>query len=1021
MEGMSIVCPACSQINPAEARFCSACGQAIPGESGPPARFPFVGRRRELELLRGKLETTVAGRGSLVMVAGEAGIGKTSLVQEFIGEARRRGVAVLWGACFEGEWRPPYGPWLEVLSQYVQILEPASLRLHLGLDAPPLAQLMPQLRALLPDIAPPALLSPEEERFRLYEAVTHLLLSLAEEQPLLLVLDDLHWADRDSLSLLRYVARSAAHGRLLLVGIYREADAAATGHPLPDTLAVLRRETSYERLLVRGFSYPEVATFLAQTAGQELPQALAQTIYAETNGNPFYVHEVFRHLVEEDKIVQRAGRWATDFSMGELGIPEGVRQVLARRLAHLSQETNLMLRVAAAFTGGFDFQILQTLTDLPEETLLDSLDEALQAGLVRVQGSTPAHYDFIHAIVRHTLYDTLNPDRQARLHRRIAEVLERAAASRSKDDSSELAYQYYASAAMPGSERGIPFCLAAAEQAWANYAHEQAVTFLRMAGSLAVSTTAAQRADILSKLALAEARSLLLVEAQRSAEAVLAALLESGTESAVVADFLANISRALKEGGASPTVWQPLVERGLAFVGKQRDIRWARLMLLLGRVEPVSSEVIYVSRWLGYDPQAIAIARANGDEEDYAQTLEPLDWRSREETETVLSLARSWQRPTAILRALDVAARDLIFRHGDIPAAMERLHELLTAGKRYGSIPAQAEALMQLATCQAILGDLTVARQTLQQARDMVARLGTLHRLRTLAETAVESILADYFEGDWSRLAQEAARFATDPQAGRGALGLVAANFAARNYSRAGNAAEARRFLAALTAVLERVPPTMYLYNGSVDRGATTVWELGAVEFAGIYRRLALDLLAAGLQGAPLCTNALTVARMASLLGNRAEAELYFVRARSATEAASQRPLRAITDYDEALSLGRAGSTDHARINLLLDAALAQFRALGMTGWVERALALKEQPQTKAGQSYPDNLTPREVAVLRLIAEGQTNREIAAKLVISLATTERHIANIYHKIGVRNRAEATTYALKYDLVRPPSP
>jgi predicted ATPase len=241
-----------------------------------------------------------------------------------------------------------------------------------------------------------------------------------------------------------------------------------------------------------------------------------------------------------------------------------------------------MLRVAAAFTGGFDFQILQALTDLPEEALLNCLDEALQAGLIRVQGSTPARYDFIHAIVRHTLYEMLNPDRKARLHRRIAEVLERTLPGRAKDDSAELAYQFHASAALAGSERGIPFCLRAADQAWANYAHEQAVTFLRMARDLAVSEADTRRAEILSKLALAEARALLLVEAQHSAEAALASLVESGAEPGIMAEFLTNVSRTLREGGASPTVWQPLVERGLALLGDQRDIRWARLMLLLG-------------------------------------------------------------------------------------------------------------------------------------------------------------------------------------------------------------------------------------------------------------------------------------------------------------------------------------------------------------------------------------------------------------------------------------------------------
>jgi DNA-binding CsgD family transcriptional regulator len=972
-----------------------------------------------LETLQIKLAAAFAAKGSLVMLVGEAGIGKTAIAQKFAVEARQRGAAVLWGACFEGEWRPPYGPWVEALGDYVRSLQPERLRRHLGVGAPPLARLVPHIRALLPQIPSPVALNPNEERFRLYEALTQFLLSLAEEQPVALILDDLHWADSDSLEALRYAARFAYRGRLLLVGIYREPEAGTDRrHPLNETVGALWREAGYERLLVAGLSRREVADYLAQAAGQALPQALAQTIHAETNGNPFYVRQLFHHLVEEAKIVRREGRWATDFSMAELGIPAGARQVVARRLARLSDNANTLLRFAAAFTGGFHFQILQTLTGLAEETLLDALDEALQTGLIESRPGLPARYDFVHAIVRHTLYDELNPDRRARLHRRIAQALEQAQAGQGQDYSPELAFQYHASAGLPGAERGIPFCLAAAEQAQAGYAHEQAVTFLRMARDLAALSPAAGRADIACRLAMAEAQALLLADAQRSAQTALTVLAESGATAGIMTEFLAVMARVLKEGGADSIVWQPLVERGLALAGDLRNLTWARLMLLLDRVEPISTDFIYVSRWLGYEPEAVALAQIHGDEDDYARALEPLDWRNRAETESVLALARSWQRPTAMLRALDVVARDYIYRHGDIPQAAALLQELLVAGRRYGSIPAQAEALMQLVVCQALLGELAAAQSAFPQAQEMAARLGPTHRLRALALTAAESVLADYLEGDWPRLAQEAARFATDPQAGRGPLGLIAANFATHNYSRAGNVAEARRFLAALTSILERAAPTVYLYNGAVDRGATTVWELNAVEFADIYRRLALNLLAAGYQGAPLCTNALTVARMATLLGDMGEAEVYFAHARRDIEASSQRPLRAIADYDEALALNRAGASGRARIESLLDSALAQFRALGMAGWEQRALALLAQPAPPPPQTgYPAGLTAREVEVLRLIAAGRTNKEIAAALVISLATAERHIANIYNKIGARNRAEATAYALNQGLVR----
>jgi DNA-binding CsgD family transcriptional regulator len=984
----------------------------------------FVGRQRELERLRVKLTAAGTGRGSLVLITGEAGVGKSSLVQQFLKAARAEGATALWGACFEGEWRPPYAPWSEALGQLAASLEPEQLQRYLGAGAPPLAQLIPQIRVQLPAIPPAAPLSPNEERYRLYEAIGQFLSSITAEQPVVLALDDLHWADRDSLEVFRYVARFTRRCPLLLIGIYREPDLDAGRHvALSDILAALQREAGPERLPLRGFNLSEVHSYLRQAAEQALPQALIQTIHHQTSGNPFYIRELFRHLVEEAKIEQRAGRWTTDFSLSELGIPPGVRQVVARRMARLAPETNTMLRVAAAFTGGFGFYMLPPLTDLPEETLLNSLDEALQAGLIRTLGGRSPRYDFAHAIVRHTLYENMNPDRRARLHRRIAQVLEQVTLDQPEIDQPELAFQYHASAALPGAERGIPFCLAAAERASSSYAYDQVVTFLRMARDLANNSAPLLRAEISSKLAVAEAHALLLNEAQQTGEETLALMIEAKVQPDAMITFLAVTAQALKEGGAPLQAWEPLVEQGLALAGKGRDLLWARLMLLRGRIEPVASKGLYINRWLGYDAQAVAIARTQGDEDDYARTLEPLDWRTPEETAAVVDLARRWQSPTAVLRALDVAGRDLIFRHGDMIKAREIFIELLAAGERYGSIPAQAEALVQLSLCYTLLGEIELARQIFERAGEWVARLGAGHRLHALATMSMESVLGEYGGAEWSRLAQAFAHIATDPQTGQGVMGLTAANFAVLNHLRAGNPAEARRFLALLTPVLERLPWTTYLYNGGIDRAGTAVWELAAVEYAGVYRRLALELLAAGLEGSPYSSNALTVARMAALAGELAEASSYFTRARQVAEAAGQRPLRAIVDYDEALALVRNHSLDRSSIETLLNLALAQFRALGMAPWEQRTLALQAQitsslpVQSPLSTGYPGNLTTREVEVLRLIGSGATNKEIATHLVISIATAERHVANIYTKIGVRNRAEATLFALQHGLVQ----
>lgn len=1021
---MTAICSSCGQLNLDEAGLCSACGHVIAAQGASvasPSPTVFVGRQRELQVLRAHLDAAFAGVGSLAMLIGEAGIGKTSIAAAFAAFVRERGLVVLWGSCYEGEWSPPYGPWVEALGEYARTCPAERLQRELGPGAPPLVQLIPQVRAILPNTALPTPLPPDEERLRLYEAVAQFLLTMAQDQPAVLVLDDLHWADSDSLRLLRYVARFVSRSRLVLVGIYRDPSVELHRQPsLSEVLAVLRRETDYERIPIRGLAEEEVAAYLDQAGQQPLPQALVRAIYAETNGNPFYTREVFRHLIEEEKIVSRAGRWSTDLSVSALGIPEGVRQILGRRVSRLSQETQRLLRFASAFTGGFTFQVIEALTELSEEMLLNSLDEALQAGLIRTAGEGSA-YDFAHAIVRHTLYDELNPDRRARLHRRIALALEGVYAGCTMDYAAELAAQYHASAILPGAERGIPYCLAAAEQARAGYAYERAVVFLRMARDLLAGDAPEASVDLLCQLAVAEAEALLLSDAHRSAEAALAALSATRTEPKALAAFLVVIARALKDGGASHAFWEPLVQRGLALVGDERDLLWARLTLLRDWTEPLVTGTINAGRWRGCDPQAVAIARASGDQDDYARTLEPYDWRNRQETDAVLALARTWQRPSAILRALDVVGRDLAFRHGAFRKAAEHFEELLVTSRRYGSIPGQAEALLQLSSCHLVLGDVALALQMDQHAREMVARLGPVHRLRLVMETGRATGHAYYLDGDWPALAAVATRFVESPEAVRSPLGLFVAANAALDYCRAGNTAEAQRILRVLLAALPAMPPTMYVHNGTVILAATSAWELRAVEYATTCRQLALDLIAAGIGGHFDGSHELTVARMAALLGDMAEASTYFARARTELEASGRRPLRAIVDYDEALALLRTRSTDQARISLLLDAALAQFRTLGMEAWMKRTLeqqeqlTLRRQPAFSRERMYPDNLTAREVEVLRLLAEGKTNKEIATVLIVSVPTVQRHIANIYGKIGARGRADATAYAIHRGL------
>lgn len=980
-------------------------------------RHLFVGREPERRRLQALLEGVQRGSGAVAMVAGEPGIGKTRLAQELAHEARRRDVLVLWGGCSEGDWSPPFGPWAEVLDEYLRVAGPEAVRAA-GAAAVPLAQLVPAWRTALPDLPPAAPLGSREERFRLYESIRQVLHAAARRQPLVLVLDDLQWADRDSLAVLRHVAHGIESSPLLIVGLYRDVELDRR-HPLADALADLRRETGYARIALKGLSMAEVTEYLTRVAGRAPPRELARVIHAETEGNPFFVGEVVLHLREEGRIPHQDKEWPVTAAIGDWGIPESVRQVVGRRLARLSEQTNQLLGLAAAFTAGFDFRVLQALSELPEETVLDCIDEALRAQLIRpAEGAAGSEtYAFVHAIVRDTLYAELSPSRRMRLHRRIAEALVRVYGERAHRHAAEIAAQYHASAALPGAEAGIPHALAAADQAKAAVAHERAVILLRMACELGFELPPDRQAEVLGRLALAEAEALMLDDARRSVDAALAAHAAAGTPGPAVAAFLTAVARALKGGGAPPATWEPLVQRGLDLAGERRDLTWARLMLLRDPIAPVAHGLIEAARWAGFHPEAVAIARAQGDEDDYASTLEPFDWRTRAETEATLTLVRTWQRPTAILHGLNVVARELLYRHGAFRDAVVRCEELLATAERFGSLPQQAEALVHLISAYATLSELDRARRAEDQARALVDRLGRAHRLRL-----VQSFLGYYLDGDWPALAEARARPLADADMARIPIQLPAAAWAARAYVQAGRSEEAYRLLAALTPVLEKMQPRMWVHNGAVVLAGAAVWELGATGYASSYRRLARELLAADVHDFPIGSIDLTVARMAALLGDVGEAHEYFDRARARLEADGRRPERAIADHDEALALLRAGVGDHHRIAALLGEALTQFRALGMAGWEAwasdrlRELEAARVGGPRAAPRYPDDLTEREAEVLRLLAAGRSNQVIATALVLSPHTVARHIANIYAKINVHNRAEATAYALRHGLL-----
>jgi DNA-binding CsgD family transcriptional regulator len=929
----------------------------------------IVGREAELERLLHLLGRTAAGETAVAALVGEPGVGKTRLARELASRAEARGAAVLWGAAYE-DWTPPYGPWTQALTPY------AAQRPDEAGDAAVLAAVVPAVGT--PAAAP--VLGAREEQFRLHDAVARLL--AAAPRTLVVVLDDLHWADRASLELLLGVARSVPG--LLVVATLRDERSDA----LARCFAELTRERLLSRFEIAPLNAQESSQLVAELVGTPVADTLAAHIYAHAQGNAFFTEELARQVS----------------GGGTVTVPENVRLAVGARVSRLSADAARLLGLASVFTRPFSFRALQALAELPEETLLDSLDEALAAQLLAVARAETESYEFRHALVRQSLYEELNPSRRARLHRRAAHALEGLADADDSATAAELAAQYHHSASLPGAAHGVGYALAAADAAEARYAPAEAAQLLRLARDLAAEREAGQQATILCRLALAEAASHELDPALRTADAALAALAEADAPVAETANFLWRLANQLVDAGASEERVRPLVEQGLRLVGGERDLRWARLMLVLRPVEPLPTERIVARRWLGYDAEAVRIARASGDESDYAATLELMDWRDRDEVDALLEHCRSWREPAARIHALSICARTLLYNLGDFRTAEAVSRELLAESERAGSLPGAAYALEQIADVEIAFGEFESAREHLGRARATAAALGPAHRVHFIIDL-VATRLALYLDEHSLELARKYERAATDPDTPWPWITIQAAGYASLAYARTGAEADAHRLLDEVIRLLESLDARTLNQNGTVALAATAVWTLRDIARAERCRRLALELVSAGTGEYVLGSHELTLARMTTLLGEHDEAAAWFARADRTLRADGRRPLLAIALVDEAdAALAASVPVSVPRLREARELAAE----LGMTTWAGRAADLLD----RAEAAPPAGLTGREVEILRLLADGRTNREIADVLVLSVHTVERHLANAYRKTGTRNRAEATAFALQ---------
>jgi class 3 adenylate cyclase/tetratricopeptide (TPR) repeat protein len=404
-------------------------------------RIAYVGRKPERGLLEVARAQVRAGERRVVLLSGEPGIGKTRLASYAALAANADGFAVCWGACSE-DLAAPYEPWVAVCSKLVEHADADLVEEYVERCGGEIARLAGNLARRLPGAPAPQASDPETERFLLFRAVSELLRAVARAVPLCVVLDDFHWADGQSVALLKHVVRAVEEAAVQFVVTYRDSDL-TRDHPLTGALADLRRIDGAERIALAGLGAAEVAEFVGAAAGHELDAdglALAAELATETGGNPFFVAELLRNLTESGAITydETAARWSVDLAALS-SLPESVREVIEHRVDRLGADARETFAIAAVIGRSFDVALLTEIAEVPESLLLDQLEAAVGATLLRESTDQVGQFTFEHALINHTLYQGLGATRRARLHHRVALALESLYGTDAEEHLADLA------------------------------------------------------------------------------------------------------------------------------------------------------------------------------------------------------------------------------------------------------------------------------------------------------------------------------------------------------------------------------------------------------------------------------------------------------------------------------------------------------------------------------------------------------------------------------------------------------
>jgi DNA-binding CsgD family transcriptional regulator/tetratricopeptide (TPR) repeat protein len=996
----------------------------LPGSLRLTSTFPFVGRSAELETLRAIMPRAEGEGRRVVLLGGESGAGKSRLVREFAGEAAAEGAVVLYGAC-DAMVHTPYGPFVEALDHLARTADPVELRAALGTGGGELTRLLPDLPLRAGELPPPFNADPDTERHRLHTAVTDLLAGISRRRPVLLVLEDAHWADAPTLLLLRHLARAAGNARLLLLASFRDTEADLP-ETLSDTLADLRRSDDVVRLRLPGLSGEEVAEFVRRTARGELDTGvpeLARAISDLTAGNAFLVCELWRALAETQAVEIVDGSIRLTRSLLDLGTPESVREVVSQRLARLAPRTGDLLELAATAGAEFELDLVRRAAGLGEPELVPALDEAVRSGMVEELPGRTLAYGFTHELVRRALYDRLSALRRAELHLRVGEALE-AAEGRSGRALADLAHHFTAAAPFGGARRGVEFNLLAARAAAAGLAFDEAAVRLRTALGLGIEAPR-ERAEAFLELGTA---------CHRGGKALDA--LEAFTTAAGIARELGDAELLARAAiGYEEACWRPgiadqgaveLLEEAATLPGEQagstrQGHQRANSIgpeLRVGLLSGLARALDYRGdreRGAIVRTSAVAMARRLHDRAGLAKVLARSYWsRGTTSLDEILDMLTEARDIGEELHDAEILTEAMCWR---VPAFVV-LCDIDSARQEIAALLASAEQTAEpfkLHVAEHYASAIALNDGRLGDAEAMAQRSHDWSRLLTGRDASgTHGIQMFSIRREQGRLAELAPVIrilsGRGRQAGPWRPGLVCL------LVELGMEREARRELARIAAEgLDAFRESLWIATLAylTDACAALGDEATAAAVYPELESLAGSNVMIGHLVACYGAADRYLGMLAGTLGERERAQEHFERAMELNRRMGAATWLAHTAFEYARLLLAQGPRERDRAGALLAEAAGLAERIGMPALLGRIRALGSSTPPPAGR---DDLSPREVQILSLVAGGLSNREIGAILFISEHTAANHIRSILRKTGCANRTEAASYAHRHGLV-----